>query len=189
MENLKWAEDETTMNEMKEYIEKGNMSLNFNVKTQQRVNSYSSFFAEWEERNAGDLKTILIRLFPRDGMKDKWTDGYYLAQCKNCNTVLPQDIAVNRKPCPRCSYAGLVYIPGRTENKPILLFPRNIIMLIKEAADQVWDGDIAVDVVKEINAIAIQFQDTNLTNEAKNKLLNGFFNELNRGLINLKKGV
>jgi len=100
---------------------------------------------------------VLLHLFPRAGVEDKWVEGHYEPQCKNCGAVV--DVS-NRevKACGYCGHTGLVYTPGRSEEASALSFPENIKQLIKDAVDAMWVGDAAVELVPELGAYVVQFQ-------------------------------
>lgn len=135
------------------------------------ITNYSTFFGEWVQR--GD--DVLIHLFPRAGAEDIWESGHYINRCMQCRREVPQDVARERKPCPRCGNVGLIYIPGRREKKAKTRFPKTILVTVKEATDKVWDGYVAVEYVKELGAVAIQMQDVYLSEEKIYSLMESFF--------------
>jgi hypothetical protein len=97
---------------------------------------------------------VLIHLFPRAGVEDQWSDGHYINRCHNCKS----EVSVPGKPCPRCGNLGLMYIPGRVEEKSPVAFPKNMLDLIKECVDRVWIGEVAAEEVPELGAYVIQIQ-------------------------------
>lgn len=74
---------------------------------------------------------LLVHVFPRAGESDR----YYPAEIRDGN-----------------------YIPGRFEEKATVTFPGNVRDLIKQASDKAWMGDVAIDLVPELGAYAVQFQ-------------------------------
>lgn len=122
----------------------------------EKVTDLPYLFAEYCVKG----EDVLLHLFPRAGESDKWADGHYINCCRNCRAEVP----VPRDPravkaCPRCGHSGLIYIPGRSEEKAAAVsFPSNTRDLIKEAADTMWAGDIAVELVPEFGAYVVQFQ-------------------------------
>jgi hypothetical protein len=125
------------------------------VKDKTPVTVFSNLFGEWELR--GD--DVLVHLFPRAGEKDQWSDGRYVNRCRNCKTEVPMPKSVRElKPCIRCGHTGLVYIPGRREERQEHRFPPNMKDLILKAADAVWEGNVAIEFVQELVAFAVQFQ-------------------------------
>lgn len=119
------------------------------------VEDYPNLFAEYELRD----QDLLLHLFPRGGLEDRWSDGHYIGRCHNCRreVELPSKPA-ELKPCPNCQRTGLVYIPGRGEDKAEVSFPENAKTLIKEATDVAWLGEVAIDFVEELGAYVVQFQ-------------------------------
>jgi hypothetical protein len=83
-------------------------------------------------------RDLLLHLFPRAGAADRW----YPAEHRDG-----------------------VYIPARREEKATVSFPGNMRDLIKEASDKTWMGDVAIDLVPELGAYAVQFQDSKNTVE------------------------
>ena len=118
------------------------------------ITCFSTHFAEWLFRE----EDVLVHLFPRAGRDDPWTDGHYLPKCHRCHAEVPMEIAQAKKPCPKCSSMGLVYVPGRREAKADCRFPDGIKDIIKAAVDAMWMGDAAIDEVTELGAWVVQFQ-------------------------------
>lgn len=121
----------------------------------EKVDVFSTHFAEFELRK-GD---VLLHLFPRAGAGDRWEMGQYINRCANCRgeVDIPENIS-KPKPCPTCQHGGLVYIPGRMEEKSSHAFPDNASSLIKAAVDKAWAGDVAIVFVEELGAYAVQIQ-------------------------------
>ena len=81
------------------------------------IDIFSNLFAEYEIRD-GDL---LVHVFPRNGGEDR----YWPCEYKEDGT----------------------YIPSRLEEViESVAFPNDIVNRIKEAADKVWQGDVAIDL-------------------------------------------
>lgn len=121
----------------------------------ERILDLPNLFAEFDVRE-GD---VLIHLFPRDGLEDEWSYGHYVNLCHNCRHEVPMPRKPSElKPCPSCGRTGLVYIPGRVEEKSFAAFPINARELIKEAVDEVWMGDVAIEEVPELGAFVVQIQ-------------------------------
>lgn len=139
---------------------------------------YSTFFAEWERREMD----ILVHFFPRNGKEDTWEEGSYLPLCRECRYELTIEDAQNRKPCPRCKSVGLVYKPGRREGPSKAKFHPNVLEMIKGAVDDAWTGDFALDVIKELGAVAVQIQDANLSDEVLAHMLETMFDSLDTRL-------
>ena len=81
-------------------------------------------------------KDLLLHLFPRAGAEDRWYPA---------------------------SYRDGHYIPARREEKATITFPGDMRDLIKEASDKTWMGNVAIDLVPELGAYAVQFQDAKNT--------------------------
>jgi hypothetical protein len=133
----------------------------FKAKSLSVVDRFPTFFAEWETRQ----KDILLHLFPRIGMEDKWTVSYYLPICRKCRLEKKEKVT---GPCPRCGHMGLLYEPGRSEVRPIVIkdgvrtsveFPLDIADRVKRSVDKVWMGAVAIEPVDEVGAIVVQIQD------------------------------
>lgn len=136
------------------------------------VTNYSTFFAEWKDHD----DTVTIHLFPRNGAEDQWEAGHYVLRCRKCRAEVPEDIAKARKPCPRCGHVGLVYVPGRLEARSEIVFPKDVLTLVKTAVDSVWDGNVAIDNVPELGAVAVQFQGISFSDaEVAARMMEEFF--------------
>ena len=70
------------------------------------------------------------------------------------------------KRCPKCGHSGLIYVPGRSEEATVVVFPANVKDLIKKAVDTIWMGDVAVELVPELKAYVVQFQKAKSTAKA-----------------------
>jgi hypothetical protein len=117
------------------------------------IEDYPHLFAEYMVK-AND---VLLHIFPRNGMNDRWTDGHYINRCKNCHSEVPTPPTKNSmKPCHKCGHSGLIYIPGRAEE--LREIGMDITPKIKQAVDTAWMGDAAVEVYPEIGAYVVQFQ-------------------------------
>lgn len=143
-----------------------------------KVENFTSFFAEWTEKDG----TLLVHLFPRAGADDKWSEGHYILRCVNCKAEVPEDIGRNRKPCPRCGKVGLVFVPGRTEEKARIRFPGDVLARTKRAADAAWMGEIAIDQVPELAAVVVQFKSPPDSAEAQIELMDQFFTAFDQEL-------
>lgn len=93
------------------------------------VTNFSSHFAEWTFRGSD----LLVHLFPRTSLGDAWTPTRYDAEDN--------------------------YIPARREEKATVAFPGDMRDRILAAVDKTWMGDVAIDLVHELGAYAVQFQD------------------------------
>jgi hypothetical protein len=141
----------------------------FKVLEFNRVSDYPRFFAEWVQRD----DTHIVHLFPRANAEDQWTMGHYVNRCAQCRSEVPMNIA-GKKPCPRCGYTGLVYVPGRVEGQAPVNFPHaDVMTAVKSALDKSFLGNVAVENIPEIGALALQFQGTE--DMAPEKFLVPFF--------------
>jgi len=164
-----WAKGESDIrNKMSEVV---GGELSFEKHKLAPVTNYSTFFAEWMPRE----DTILVHLFPRNGEKDEWKEGHYIQRCRACRSELSEEVAKNRKPCPRCGHVGLVYIPGRAEDRAKVQFPNDSISLAKKASDEVWMGNVAVEMVPELGALVVQFQDVTVDANEMFEMMEKFF--------------
>lgn len=171
-----WAKDETFHEELDKFSTA--TIPDFKAECLTRVENYSTFFAEWEIKK----DTVLLHLFPRSGSEDKWTDGYYLPRCKYCRSEVPMELAEKRKPCPRCHKVGLIYVPGRQEEKTRARFPRDVLTRVKTATDHVWDGAVAIEPLQELGAVVVQFQDANMGEDILVTMLGAFFDRFDSEL-------
>lgn len=133
----------------------GSRTVSFQPVQMEKLDGYSTFFAEYDLQG----KHLIIHLFPRGGIDDRWNEGHYVNRCHNCRVEVampkrPSDL----RPCPRCGHTGLVYVPGRTEEKGSVAFPEDARDIIKESVDQVWAGEVAIEHIPELNAYAVQLQ-------------------------------
>jgi hypothetical protein len=118
------------------------------------VLNYTTFFAEWCQKGS----TILVHLFPRAGVEDQWTFAHYINKCRNCRAELKNV----KSPCPRgCKRnVGPLFTPARREIAVEgLVFPFNMSLFIRDAANVVWKKGVATDDVPELAAIIVQFQE------------------------------
>ena len=129
---------------------------NFAVLEFNRISDYPQFFVEWVQRDS----THIVHLFPRASAEDEWTSGHYINRCAQCRTELPLEHA-GKKPCSRCGYTGLIYVPGRVEYQSRISFPHaDVMTAVKSALDKSFLGNVAVEHIPEIGALALQFQNT-----------------------------
>ena len=129
--------------------------LSFQPVELEKVEKFPTHFAEYELQEGN----VLVHLFPRGGLEDAWNEGHYINRCHNCKAEVEMPSRpAELKPCPKCGHTGLIYVPGRTEEKAEVAFPADAKDLIKEALDTMWAGDAALDFVEELGAYAIQFQ-------------------------------
>lgn len=145
--------------EAKEQMEGADVATPMNMSFQpvqfEKVADLPHLFAEFDIRE-GD---VLIHLFPRAGLEDLWTHGHYINRCHACKREVEMPSKPSElKPCPSCQHTGLIYVPGRVEEKAAVAFPKNARDIIKEAIDEVWMGDVAVEEVPELGAYAVQLQ-------------------------------
>lgn len=149
----------------------------FKVREMTPVTSFSTLFAEYFFQE----DDFVMHLFPRNGRGDVWEEGQYVDQCRACRSrvVMPKDLK-KMEPCPRCGHCGLVYIPGRKEEKATVIFPGDMRDRILKAADATWMGDVAIDLVVELGAYAVQFQraKTTATLVGPEKFADGFCSKL-----------
>jgi hypothetical protein len=129
--------------------------MKFKPREFNRVPEYPEFFAEWMFRD----NTFLVHLFPRAGESDQWDAGHYENRCRYCRGIVETQVDGTFTSCPKCGKAGLLYIPGRVESKAKTPFPVDIKQRVLAATDAVWMGAVAIDVVPELGAVAVQFQD------------------------------
>jgi len=131
------------------------MNMTFQPVEFVRVENFPHLFAEYDIRESD----VLVHLFPRGGIDDQWTNGHYINRCHNCKSEVPMPSKPSElKPCPKCGHTGLIYVPGRVEEKADVAFPANAQDMIKEAVDEVWMGGVAIDEVPELGAFALQLQ-------------------------------
>ena len=147
-----WYED------AKEQLESEDMTpqeMSFQPVELEKIESFANLFAEFELQGSN----VLAHVFPRAGLEDTWNQGHYINRCQSCRSEVPMPSKPSElKPCPNCSHTGLVYIPGRTEEKSDVSFPEDGARLVKDAVDTMWMGDVAIDFIPELGAYAIQFQ-------------------------------
>jgi hypothetical protein len=127
----------------------------FRVRVMTPVTSFSTLFAEYFFQG----EDFVFHLFPRNGAGDIWEEGRYTDWCRSCHSrvEMPKDLS-KMVPCPRCGHCGLIYIPGRKEEKATVFFPGDMRDKILEAANAAWMGDVAIELVPELGAYAVQFQ-------------------------------
>lgn len=126
----------------------------------EKLTSLPFLFAEYSMKE----DDVLMHIFPRQGPEDQWFEGHYINRCRNCRKEVefpPNQRAL--KPCPRCGNTGLIYVPGRSEEATKFKFPDNVRDLIKKAVDTVWMGDVAIELVPELNAYVVQIQKAGTT--------------------------
>lgn len=123
---------------------------------QRPIESFTTFFADWELK--GD--DVLFHFYPRAGAEDKWTAGHYEPHCANCGASVSVPKARHElRACPRCGHVGLRYVPGRTERPAEnVVFPEGMKDLLKKACDCLWMGEVAIDFVPELKAYVVQMQ-------------------------------
>ena len=125
-----------------------------------KITDLPFLFAEYSTKE----NDVLIHLFARAGLSDQWTEGHYINRCRSCRLEVPMPKNQQElRPCPRCGHSGLIYIPGRSEEASKVTFPANMRDLIKKAVDTVWMGDVAVELVPELEAYVVQVQGANNT--------------------------
>jgi len=172
-----WAADGELRSQMKAAMGQESVAGRFQPENLNRVDNYSTFFAEWDMKD----QTVLLHIFPRAGAEDVWSEGYYLPRCRRCRKELPRELAASRKPCPACGHTGLIYVPGRNEEGNAKVhFPTDVLTRVKRAVDEVWEGNVAIEPVKELGAAVVQFQDVNLKEERIFEMLEKFFDEFDR---------
>jgi hypothetical protein len=118
-----------------------------------KIDVFSTHFAEWSVRESD----LIVHFFPREGKGDQWSDGHYLTKCRECKAEVPVEVARARKPCPHCGHLGLIYVPGRGEDKSSVSL-EGTEGLLKQAIDKAWMGDAAVELIKELGAFVVQLQ-------------------------------
>lgn len=152
-------------------------SMPFRVKEMTPITHFSTLFAEYFVE--GD--DFVLHLFPRNGVGDRWKEGRYVDQCRSCRARVPMPQNIRKlEPCPQCGHCGLVYIPGRKEEKATVVFPGDMRDLILKASDKTWMGEVAIDLVPELGAYAVQFQRAKTTTGlvGHEKFADGFCSEL-----------
>ena len=152
MEVPEWAGDLTK--KMAEEFERHPKNIQHGVVGLKAVTCFSTFFAEYDERD----DDLILHFFPRAGDQDRWDEGQYLNRCSSCQREVPAELAKNRKPCPKCGHIGLIYVPGRREEKAKAEFPSDMADRIKRAIDKVWMGEAAVELIPELGAYVVQLQ-------------------------------
>lgn len=176
-----WAQDPELKKQMLNAIGEQPAVSKLAVGRLEPVTAYTTFFAEWETKD----NTILLHLFPREGVEDKWEEGRYIPRCRACRSNVPLELAEKRKPCPRCGYIGLIYVPGRREQRAKTSFPRNVLTKVKTATDVVWEGYVAIEAIQELGAVVVQFQDVNLDDQTLISMLEKFFDSFDEELEKL----
>jgi DNA-directed RNA polymerase subunit RPC12/RpoP len=128
-----------------------------------KILDFSTHFAEWRTRK----DDIIIHFFPRDGKTDRWEDGHYIPKCRECKREVPVEMLSTKKAvaCPHCGHAGLVYVPGRQENKISISALNGTEEMLKKAIDAAWMGDAAVEFIPELGAYAVQLRNAKNTLE------------------------
>jgi hypothetical protein len=137
-----------------------NPTAKFEVEKLEPIDCFSTLFAEYELKE----QDLILHLFPRAGEEDRWGEGRYINRCRNCRAEVPMpDKHSELKPCPKCGHTGLLYIPGRQEEKAKVAFPSNMEEVIKEGVDKGWMGSAAVEFVEELGAYVVQFHNASNT--------------------------
>jgi predicted RNA-binding Zn-ribbon protein involved in translation (DUF1610 family) len=173
-----WADSPEMREKLSDHLGQQPVAGGFEVMDLNKVTNYSTFFAEWIVKD----DTVLVHLFPRAGAEDKWEEGRYLPQCRACRSQVPVDLAQSRKPCPSCGHVGLVYIPGNREMKSETKFPKDVLTKVNTAADAAWMAGVAIEYVKELGAVAVQFQEAELPDKTMLDMLERFFDGLDNQL-------
>jgi len=156
-----WA-NEDLRNAVSSGFEEVGAVQGFKVRDLKLVDNYSTFFAEVTMRG----NDTILHFFPRAGAEDKWWYGHYIPKCRSCGKDRTGVQNAKNIPCDECGHVGLVYRPGRAETKPEnLTFPENMLDLVSDAVSSAWMGDIAVENVDELEAIAVQIQGCALDEE------------------------
>lgn len=123
----------------------------FGVVGPQRIDSFTTLFAEWELKQ----DDLLVHLFPRKGESDVWSDGQYLPKCRACGAERSLSL---KERCPKCQKNGLWYVPGRVEVKAGIEFPPTFQSSIIQVVDHMWSGSVALEFVHELSAYVLQVQ-------------------------------
>lgn len=147
-----WVDD--VKKKMVQMVQDAPDQASYGVRKLKPIIHFSNLFAEYDIRE----NDILLHLFPRRGADDQWSEGHYINRCKSCHREVGAPRGATMKPCPSCGHCGLVYIPGRQEEKASVIFPSNMRDIIKEAIDNAWMGDVAIDLIPELGAYSIQLQ-------------------------------
>jgi hypothetical protein len=144
-----------------------------------RIEHYSTFFAEWKQEGSD----IMIHLFPRAGAQDLWKDGHYIPRCKVCDRErdMKDLVGTERRAC-QCGSHALIYIPGRVEDRPDIEFPEDMEARIETALSSTWMGDYWVDTVEELHAYYLHVLDAFSTDQQTFELLTKFFDSLDTEL-------
>jgi DNA-directed RNA polymerase subunit RPC12/RpoP len=141
--------------------------------------SCSTLFGRFESQE----DDVLVQLFPRAGEEDTYFVGEYLPKCKGCGSEVPAQNKVYKK-CRRCGHTGLVYVPGRLEQKVDGLdFPSNMESIIKQACHKIWSGEVmGPEFVPELGAWVLKFR--MLGSVKWQDLLDQFFGYIDQALDN-----
>ena len=119
------------------------------------IDAFTSHFAEYEVKN----NDVLVHLFPRRGDGDRW----YPASCDKHGAYRPARREIRVEGC---------------------LFPQDMGGKTKLAADNVWQGNVAIDEVPELNAYVVQFQNAKTTAQTVgvSKFVDKFCEEVDKQL-------
>lgn len=115
---------------LKKYAE-GRAPVSRIVRRMDVVTCFSTLFAKWEFQEDG----LIVQLFPRCGPTDEWFEGSYEGRERRAR-----------------------YHPGRGE-APFsgARFPNGFVDNIKDAANQVWMGEVKIDYVEELRSYVLLF--------------------------------
>lgn len=151
MQVPEWADD--LRPRLEEKLSSTNSQVMASIRDLCRITNYSTFFAEWEKRG----NDLILHLFPRSGPDDAWEAGRYILRCRKCDRERrPEEVeGPTRQPC-KCGSTGLVYIPGRVENKGDVGFPLGMKDILFKAVDSCWLGPVAIENIPELGAYAVQ---------------------------------
>lgn len=118
------------------------------------IEAFSTHFAEYEVKG----NDVLVHLFPRGDENDRW---------------YPEE------------YKDGKYYPARREVKVEgVVFPDDVEKRVKDAVDKVWQGSVCIEMVPELGAIVVQFQNAKTTAEVLgvSKFVDKFCEELDSSL-------
>jgi len=148
-----WYQDAKKQMEAAQIVDDKPVTASFRPVELERVSDLAHVFAEYSLKE----NDILIHLFARGGLSDVWTPGHYINKCSKCGSVVDAQEGPAMKAC-ACGHFGLVYVPGRTEEKNKVSFKQGVEAIIEGAVETAWLGSTALEHIPELDAFVLQLQ-------------------------------